>query len=322
MPRNYVNDFYLKLVNKEIDDLLQEFQVQVKYNNYCRISYNIWTALKAANIIEIYIDDQGWLSPGKLSIYADCEKIYISDTEDKSFSSFIADFYNWSPAECGYEIKNIPKVKKEKENTMKMFNGLEFGTCEKDNIKLSPYGIAVKNANGVYVSYNKETGDIVDVDIANFNGGKYLFKMPVAFKDIAAGDVIIHNRKPHFVTEVKGGNITAVDVCEAEEKRVIPVSNMFGFNFVTKVVSLFDTFMAPPSADQPFGNMLPFMLMNDSADADSEGLALAMMLSQGGGTANMNPMMWYFLLGDNKNNNILPLMLMMNQPGVALTPTK
>ena len=202
---------------------------------------------------------------------------------------------------------------------MKMFGGFEFGSCEKDNIRLSPYGVAVKNANGTYVSYKADTGEVIDVDIANFDGGKYLFKMPVAFKDIKVGDVVIHNRKPHFVTEIKGGNIAAVDICAAEEKRLIPVSNMFGFNFVTKVVSLFDTFMAAPSPDQPFGNMLPFFLMNE--DGGSENLMLAMMLSQGSATANFNPMMLYLLANNNNDNNLLPLLLM-SQGGFAQPATK
>ena len=199
---------------------------------------------------------------------------------------------------------------------MKMFGNFEFGSCEKDGVRLSPYGIAVKNAAGVYVSYKADTGEVIDVDIANFNGGKYLYKLPVAFKDVKVGDVIIHNRKPHFVTEVKEGNITAIDMCEAEEKRVIPISNMFGFNFVTKVVSLLDGMLTKPSEDQPFGNLLPFMLMNESGNSND--LLPLLLFSQG--NANVNPLMLYALADNKGGNDLLPLLLLsggFNAPTVS-----
>lgn len=67
---------------------------------------------------------------------------------------------------------------------MKAFN-FDFGPCTTDNIRMSMYGLAVKNANGTWVSYNPESKEIIDVDIFNFDGGKFLYKMPVAIKDIA-----------------------------------------------------------------------------------------------------------------------------------------
>ena len=257
--------------------------------------------------------DRGPCEAGVVDIYDfdSSNLLYAGDTEDESFGEFIAHFYQWMPYEeppqQTYKI-NLPKKdeKKEKDN-MKMFGNFEFGNCEKDGVRLSPYGIAVKNAAGVYVSYKVDTGDIVDVDIANFNGGKYLYKLPVAFKDVKVGDVIVHNRKPHFVTAIKDGNITAVDVCEAEEKHVIPVSNMFGFNFVTKVVNLFDGIMANPSEDQPFGNLLPFILMNESGN-NNDMLPL-LFLSQGN-NASMNPLTLYALASNGNNNDILPLLFL------------
>ena len=95
------------------------------------------------------------------------------------------------------KLKN--KINNNKENnTMKNFN-FDFGPCTKDNVRMSMYGLAVKNAAGTYVSYNANTNEIVDVDILNFDGGKYLYKMPTAVKDITTGDVIIHMHKPMFV---------------------------------------------------------------------------------------------------------------------------
>lgn len=206
----------------------------------------------------------------------------------------------------------------------KMFGNIEFGTCENDNVRVSPYGLAVKNQSNAWVSYDSETREIIDVNVMNFDAGKFLFKMPVAFYAIAVGDIIIHNRKPVIVTAIEDKTrIVAIDVQAGEEKLVIPTTNMFGFNYVTKVVNLFGSFMGTPNPEQPFGNFLPFMLMSECGEAGSENLALAMMMMQGGAPANLDPMMMYFLMSDNKSSkDMLPFFLLSNQPGITLTPTE
>lgn len=197
---------------------------------------------------------------------------------------------------------------------MKAFN-FDFGPCTTDNIRMSMYGLAVKNANGTWVSYNPESKEIIDVDIFNFDGGKFLYKMPVAIKDIAPGMVIVHNRKAMFVIEVGDSGITVVDPQAGEEKKILPTKNCFNFNFYTRVVSLFDSFMKSPenvpSAENPFGNMWMYMLMDEDQNM-SDMLLPMMLMSQNGNTFNgINPMM--FMLMDGKQNMkdmIVPMMLM------------
>lgn len=201
---------------------------------------------------------------------------------------------------------------------MKAFN-FDFGPCTTDNIRMSMYGLAVKNANGTWVSYNPESKEIIDVDIFNFDGGKFLYKMPVAIKDIAPGMVIVHNRKAMFVIEVGDSGIMVVDPQAGEEKKILPTKNCFNFNFYTRVVSLFDSFMKSPenapSVENPFGNMLPlFMLSENSGEFDMNTmLMLSMMSGQSGMDFSKNPMMMYFLMKDSKNaDDLLPLMFMGN----------
>lgn len=197
---------------------------------------------------------------------------------------------------------------------MKAFN-FDFGPCTTDNIRMSMYGLAVKNANGTWVSYNPESKEIIDVDIFNFDGGKFLYKMPVAIKDIAPGMVIVHNRKAMFVIEVGDSGITVVDPQAGEEKKILPTKNCFNFNFYTRVVSLFDSFMKSPenapSAENPFGNMWMYMLMDENQTM-SDMLLPMMLMSQNGNTFNgINPMM--FMLMDGKQDMkdmIVPMMLM------------
>lgn len=199
-------------------------------------------------------------------------------------------------------------------NKMKAFN-FDFGPCTNDNIRMSMYGLAVKNANGTWVSYNPESKEIIDVDIFNFDGGKFLYKMPVAVKDIAPGMVIIHNRKAMFVIEIGDSGIMVVDPQAGEEKKILPTKNCFNFNFYTRVVSLFDSFMKSPenapSAENPFGNMWMYMLMDENQNM-SDMLLPMMLMSQNGNTFNgINPMM--FMLMDGKQDMkdmIVPMMLM------------
>lgn len=197
-----------------------------------------------------------------------------------------------------------------KENdSMNLFKNFDFGSCENDNVKMSMYGIAVKNANGTWVSYDAKSENVVDVDILNFDA-KYLYKMPVAIKDVKAGDTIIHCRKPVFVTKNENGKILCVDPAAAEEKIVLPVKNMFGFDFVVKIVNLFEGMngFEAPSADQPFGNNLwMFMMLEDKGNM-SDLLPLMLLSNNGNG---FNPLMLLALSNDKtSSNDLLPLLLL------------
>ena len=211
---------------------------------------------------------------------------------------------------------------KRKENDKMKFGNFDFGPCTNDNVRMSMYGIAIKNAAGTYVSYDAASGEIIDVDVFNFDGGKYMFKLPVAIKDVKVGDVIIHNRTPMFVVGFaeNTGDLIAVDIRAGEKKTIMPMRNMFHFDFVTKIVSLFDmNGVTQPSSDMPFGNMLPLMMMSDdNKDMDMKDILMMSMLANGGNMSNMNPMLLYFLASDEADgtsmkDKLLPMMLLSNQ---------
>ena len=201
------------------------------------------------------------------------------------------------------------KTKKEKDNMSNLFKNFEFGSCENDNVKMSIYGVAVKNPAGTWVAYDTKSDNIVDVDVLNFSA-KYLYKMPVALKDIHVGDTVIHNRKPIFVTAIEDNRVIGIDPSAGEEKAILPTTNMFGFNFITKIVNLFGDLSAGVSADSPFGNALPLMMLADGKNDDM----LPLMFMMNGGQMDMsNPMMLYFLMKDGKaGNEMLPFLMMSN----------
>lgn len=203
------------------------------------------------------------------------------------------------------------KDNEEKENKMKGFN-FDFGKITNDSIRMSMYGMAVKNTSGVWTAYDKSTGDLMDVDVFNFDGSNFLFKMPVAIKDIAVGDVIIHARKPMFVvSKTEAGDLVAIDPVAGEKKTIMPSKNMFGFNFATKVISLFDNLMSQtPTSENPFGNLWMLMLMDGKSDMKDMLVPMMLMNQANGSTNAFNPMMLMLMNDGDMKDIALPLMLM------------
>lgn len=216
---------------------------------------------------------------------------------------------------CDDLCKNCKNYEKkdneEKENKMKGFN-FDFGKITNDSIRMSMYGMAVKNVSGVWTAYDKGTGDLMDVDVFNFDGSNFLFKMPVAIKDIAVGDVIIHARKPMFViSKTEAGDLIAIDPVAGEKKTIMPSKNMFGFNFATKVVSLFDNLMGQaPTSENPFGNMWMLMLMDGKSDLKDIMISMMLINQASGSTNTFNPMMLMLMNDSDMKDMAIPLMLM------------
>ena len=282
-------------------EYLDYFKITVETSSYKAIPYIIWRDLHSRPNLEIIYDGNEIIE-----IYNDySQRLYSFNICDNSLGEYI--YYNY--------FKNIPeefskkeKVKEKKD--MKNFNlNFDFGSCADDSVRMSMYGMAIKNANGIYVSYDSKSQKIIDVDIMNFDGGKYMFKVPVALKSVSIGDVVIHNHKPMFVTEVnrEGNDLTVIDIYNGEKNEIIPSTNMFNFNFVTKVVSFLNMcgFNAP-SEDMPFGNMLPFILMNENKDFDP----MMMYFAMNGGNNNFNPAMFFLMKDDASNNDMIKMMLL------------
>lgn len=232
---------------------------------------------------------------------------YDGTWDSVASKSDMEDRFNKLEAELQKKVDKA-EMKKENDTMMKGIN-FDFGPCG-NTVRLSMYGMAIQNVNGEWVSYNPDSREIINVDVFNMaDGGKYMYKMPVAIADVKIGDIVIHNRVPMFVTAVnENGTFEVTDVRAGEAKTVIPTRNMFGFNFMTKVVSLFGAFTDAPTADQPFGNMLPFLMLNGENGKDIDPMMMFFMMNQGGNGA-MNPMMWYFMFKDNKD--IDPAMMWM-----------
>lgn len=214
------------------------------------------------------------------------------------------------------EIDKLKVEIKNKEKEDKNMFDFDFGKVNSDAIRLSAYGIAVKNASNIWVSYDAKSEQIINVDILNISGNNLLYKIPVAFSQIKTGDTIIHARKPMFIVDFTEDHkaFVAVDIMAGEEKTIIPCKSPFGFDFVTKVVSIMDFGPAPDSTN-PFGNMLPLMLMGDNKELDP--MMMYFCMGMGGNNQQINLMMMYMLMGDKGKNSddLFKMMAISNMMG-------
>ena len=331
--------------------IMEDFRKKVHDSGeYDRIGYPQWKELMAATKISVFYNEPNktfeitLFGPyGKFEGYTSFKVDEATLTGKKTFGDYLATYVVHIPDEevkeqlstnydtvtayatidtvisastsnlsdCIYETK--PKTTQKENNKMdnKIFN-FDFGPVKGDNIRMSMYGLAVKNRDGNYVAWDKVNENIMNVDILNFNGDGLMYKIPVAIKDIKDGDIVIHNKVPMFVLEVFEKSLDVIDIYSGERKSIILSRSPFGFDFATKVISLID-FGAmsgdTPSEDNPFGNMWPLLMLGDSGSIDP--MILALMCASKGDCAN--PMMMYALLASKGNNdNLLPLIFMMN----------
>ena len=207
---------------------------------------------------------------------------------------------------------------KEKENnkvdTSNMFN-FEFGPVSDNQFRMSPYGLAIRTANNGWVAYSK-TGELINVDVINFDMSKLIYKMPVPLSAVKAGDILMHSKKPVFVRSVnKDGTVSVVDYSNAAVSNILPIKSPFGFNFLTKICALIDVDSIGANTENPFGDMLPFLVLSNSenkGDIDTSMLLAMSMMNGQGMDFSKNPMMLYFLMSGKDKSDMLPFILMMN----------
>lgn len=297
--KDYLEDTYYELpiqaassLSFNVNDLMACRKVELSNSNYATATTNtvlntnygttaFWTNISADNIVN------GTYSP--------------NDTIQSEVDNLKTQIEN---------IKtNISENKKEKED-MNFFKNFEFGPVKNDTVRLSPYGLAVKNLDGSWVAYDGTSDSIIDVDVFNFEGKNLIYKIPAAPHTIHTGDMIVHQGKAMcVVADVSEGDtcVSVIDPRAGESKEILFCKNMFGFNYVTKLVSILNGFGNStdfsPSSDDPFGNMwMLALLSNENEDLSSSILPL-MLMNQFNPSANTdknnfnmnNPLMWILL---------------------------
>lgn len=290
-----------------IDDLIKTAEVDLTLNQA------IDQVIKSSGTLLSSDSTSGTISAS----YLNDHQIYDTSTFD-AHQVGNTSTYKYALSNCGLstvattddlsQLKNrvdiietkINSNERKEPNTMNMFSALnlDFGPVASNIIRISPFGLAIKTANREWHTYDATNQKIVDVSDFSFSLGDtpILYKMPVAPTAVAVGDLILHNGVPVYVIDFenvanKTAGIIVIDTDSNERKTILPVCNVFNFNFVTKVVSLFNfgtgenSLFGTPSADQPFGNILPMMMMSemfgkDSKSGDKSDIFTMMMMSQ------------------------------------------
>ena len=197
-----------------------------------------------------------------------------------------------------------------------MFKNMKFGRLNTDEIKYSFNGIAFKTSDGDYVTYND---DFTFTNVADMIIDMPIFAMPVSREQISVGDVIRHNDTWVIVNEVSSTEIKVAKPWTKEIVTVIPETSIFGFSFYTKIMNPFEGLGKEANADNPFGNILPFLMMQNDGSDSMNPMMMAMMFS--GGKIDMsNPMMMYMMMSQNKE--IDPMMMMFMMGNNPFAPSK
>ena len=211
-----------------------------------------------------------------------------------------------------YQTATIDNKKEKKD--MNFFKNFKFGPVKNDTVRLSPYGLAVKNLDNSWVSYDAASDSIIDVDVFNFEGKNLIYEIPAAPHTVHAGDMIVHQGKGMYVlTDVCEGDtcVSVIDPRAGESKEILFTKSPFGFTFIVKLVSLLDMSGINANPDNPFGNLWPLALMGDK-DCDAATMMAFMMMSNSEGCNfdMSNPMMMYALMSGDNKDMLLPMMLM------------
>ena len=308
--KSYLEDTYYELPVQaaahlafNVNDLMAYKKVELSNSNYATVNTN--TVLNTN-----YATTTDWTYTNK----SDTTGYAINGTYniDNTIQSEIGEI----KAQLNQIISNKSENKKEKKD-MNFFKNFEFGPVKNDTVRLSPYGLAVKNLDGSWVSYDGASDSIIDVDVFNFEGKNLIYKIPVAPHTVRAGDMIIHQGKGMYVVaDVCEGDtcVSVIDPRAGESKEILFTKSPFGFTFIVKLVSLLDMSGIEANPDNPFGNLLPLAMMGDKDCDAATMMAMMMMMNSESCSFDMsNPMMMYALMSSDNKDMLLPMMLMANR---------
>ena len=281
-------------------DLSSNFPKYSIYKN--KIYYNDIEAVKYWNMCSYFLPPTNENKANKQPFNG--QELYVSTADTKPL-------YYEANTDNNKNITTTEEKNMSKNMFGNMFKNMKFGSLNSESVKYSFNGIAFKTSGGDYVIYNN---DFTFTNVADMVIDMPVFAMPVSREQISVGDVIRHNNDWVIVNEVSDTEIKVAKPWTKEIVTVIPETSIFGFSFYTKIMNPFEGLGKEANADNPFGNILPFLMMQNDGGDSMNPMMIAMML--GGGKIDMsNPMMMYMMMSQNKEIDPMMMMLMMgNNP--------
>ena len=259
-------------------------------------------------------DNSNSLAVGSGSMYSNslnidlekCNPVTISFKNGDSIMTITPDSLNIS-------CENNNNNNNERGNNMFKNVMKDFYCGPATDVKMSIYGPAFRaiseggeRVSETYVAYHKS--EYIDVMDGLLDIGNCAYVMPVAAKTVKKGDFIRHCGGWVRILSIKEDTIEGENVNTRTIIKIRPTKNMFGFNFYSKLIT-FDI-MNGTSEDNPFGNILPMLLLgNGNTNKMKDILPLMMMTNKDFDMSN--PMMMYFLMNkEGGDNSFLPIMMM------------
>lgn len=229
------------------------------------------------------------------------------------------------------EDKKSEETKKQTENgagTMLNIQSIvgQFGEVTNGAFKLSMQGIAIKTGKDSYAIYDKENGRMVDVMDFVTDADGMLFQLPTQLAQLKENDIIDINNKPAIVksVNVEEKSVLALDPATSNEFTHKFPGNLFGFEFVTKITTIFEAMggvnpLAPTQGGaQPAMNPLLMMTLlgKDSGSSKMKDLLpLLMMQGNAGGNAQMQQMLPFLLMKDGGSSKMMEMMMLSQMMG-------
>lgn len=278
-----------RLSSKDIDPILDKYTEKVNSKTgYYKIPYDSWRLLKKLASSELTFEVETKIRCGEIFLLLNSGSFHYDIPVTYGFVSIMKERLTKAMYTDSNSATTNPKPNKSSFNM-----NIDFGPCG-DEVAFSPYGLAIRNSKGEYFTYNPTSKQTIDVTGFTFTFQNMVYRMPVAASAVKEGDMIIHKHHPMFVSSISEGNIEVIDILESEVKTVIPTSNPFGFNFITKIMPIVNFGNTAPSPDQPFGNLMPMMMASMVFGNNENDMGKMFMLSAMMG--NSNP--FSFLTGD------------------------
>ena len=194
---------------------------------------------------------------------------------------------------------------------------MEFGMNTDENITSTFIGVAVKNGKSwrVYDKKKKTLTDIGDMSI----GSLPLFIMPST--KLEEGDLIKDDGGYYYVVQVNDGNVKTLSAATGKMENVVPVDNILGIRFYSKVVTLAEDLLSDGEGDSGTDKLMMAMAMS-SMTGDGQGqdgqmlLPLLLLKDKGDGDDKKTDRLTKLILissvcgNGGDQNAMLPLLLL------------
>lgn len=307
LSSGYINDFGWVTSSDELKDA-ERAKIENTFPSFEEY-------LKANRLNAFSQDISDYSCIYRIGSFEPCESLTVDKDEvvsDKVKSKWLC-ITDTSSVLCNSHPESaiiFPESKKESKMNFLSSLNINCGKVSDPNLTASLNGVAIKGLDGQFRAYDKSKDKIMNVTGLTL-GNDYLYVLPCALKDVKVGDVIVN--ADTFVTVVKvhnDGTFTVVDPKASEQKIAVPAQNIFGFNYVSKIVNLLDG-MINPSDDNPFGiNPLMFVLFDETKSNNNSNLLLATMLMGQNGDMDIKSMLPFLLMGKGDNNMLAMFALM------------